>query len=172
MSGQLCAVLLNPPTTTGSRTRAAVQRAADHLGYETVVVANLVGLATTSSGQLADVVRPADWRQARRSLRETVAVADGLLFGWGLLGQLRGAQQAAENQVLWLVHEAVEAGHSAAWAVGEVRHPSRWHQYTADRHGRTEGGSAQARLGQVLRSRPLAPVEAWLVQPARTRDSH
>jgi hypothetical protein len=162
MTTALCAVLLNPPTTSGSRTAGAVARAAELLGYTDFTLTNLISLNTHSSGQLAAAARDEDWQRARPQLQKAVKTADALLFGWGLLSQLGSARPAARQQVLWLVEQARAAGHSQAWAVGDARHPSRWHQYTADRHGRTPGGSPEERLAAVLVSRPLDPTAEWL----------
>lgn len=161
MTARLCAVLLNPPTTSGRRTAGAVARAAELLGYTDFTLTNLISLSTHSSGELAAAARDEDWQRARPQLQKDVKAADALLFGWGLLSQLGPARRAAGEQVLWLIDQARAAGHTQAWAVGDARHPSRWHQYTADRHGRTPGGSPEERLAAVLVSRPLDPTADW-----------
>lgn len=162
MTGQLCAVLLNPPTTSGDRTRAAVHRAAGLLGYDDVVIANLIRLPTPTSRDLGNFVARQDWLAAREHVQDGLASSHGLLFAWGLLAHLGAARRTAEEQVRWLLEDAHHRGHQAAWAVGQCRHPSRWHQYTADRHGRAPDGNANERLRHVLVRRPLLPVEEWL----------
>lgn len=153
----LCAVLLNPPLTSGNRTRMAISRAAELLGsYGGVTIANLVDVATSSSSALATAGVPVEeWFAARPSLSRAVSESDALLFGWGVTARLGRARRPAEEQIEWLLDEASRAGHSEAWTVGDARHPSRWHQYTADLHGRTSGGSSEARLLEVLEIRPL-----------------
>lgn len=155
-AGSLCAVLLNPPLTSGNRTRGAIYRAAELLGNNCVTVTNLVGVATSSSSALATASVPMEeWFAARPSLIRAVSESNALLFGWGLTAHLGAARQAVQEQIKWLLDEAYRAGHSEAWAVGDARHPSRWHQYTADLHGRTSGGSSDDRLLAVLEKRPL-----------------
>lgn len=152
----LCAVLLNPPLTSGTRTRMAISRAGELLGDYSVTIANLLHVATSSSSALATSGIPVEeWIATRPSLSRAVSGSDALLFGWGLTARLGRARRAAEEQIEWLLDEASRAGHSGAWTVGEARHPSRWHQYTADLHGRTSGGSSEARLLEVLQMRPL-----------------
>lgn len=152
----LCAVLLNPPLTSGTRTRSAVSRAAELLGGYGVTIANLVNVATSSSSALSITGIPSEeWIAARPSLSRAVSDSQALLFGWGLTSGLGRARRAAEEQIEWLLAEASRAGHHGAWTVGDARHPSRWHQYTADLHGRTSGGSPEARLLEVLELRPL-----------------
>lgn len=154
--GSLCAVLLNPPLTSGNRTRTAISRAAEILGSCGVTIVNLVDVPTSSSSALATTGIPVeDWIATRPSLSRAVNENNALLFGWGLTARLGRARRAAEEQITWLLDEASQAGHSGAWTVGEARHPSRWHQYTADLHGRTSGGSSEARLLEVLEMRPL-----------------
>lgn len=165
-AASLCAVLLNPPLTSGTRTRAAVSRAGLILGGYGVTIANLVDVATSSSSSLANADLPADdWTATRPSLSRAVNESDALLFGWGLTTRLGRARRAAEEQIEWLLDEASRAGHGGAWTVGEARHPSRWHQYTADLHGRTSGGSSDARLLEVLEMRPLQHFSPVVASP-------
>lgn len=161
MTRRLGAVLLNPPLTGGHRTSGALARAASILGCDEVRLANLAAVATRNSGELATAATGLDWSRARTQLTQVLPASDVLLFGWGVLDHLGGARPAATDQVRWLLLQAQEAGHRTAWAVGAARHPSRWHQYTADRHGRTNGGTAADRLAAVLVERPLRPAEGW-----------
>lgn len=55
----------------------------------------------------------------------------------------------------------MDQGITAFWMVGgEPRHPSRWHQFVSDKHGRTTGGTFEERLVQVLVEVPL-PARAF-----------
>jgi Protein of unknown function (DUF1643) len=154
--GPLCAVLLSPPTTSGARTLKAVHRAASILGYSDLHVVNL--LAAPAS-DVPDLVRfptgDVHWEAARSAIQTGLSSAAALLFAWGLVRRMGSARHPVEHQVAWLLDQAAAFGHSHAWAVGEVRHPSRWHQYTADKHGRTKGGDPDARLRAVLVRRGL-----------------
>lgn len=151
----LCAVLLNPPLTSGNRTRGAISRAGEILGAHDTTIVNLVAVATRTSSDVVGSSSSTDWAAARSPLAHSLRASSELLFGWGLTAHLGPARRAAEEQIEWLLDEAHRAGHREAWAVGEARHPSRWHQYTADLHGRTNGGAPGERLRDVLVSRPL-----------------
>lgn len=155
---QLCVVLLSPPVTSGARTLNAVRRAADVIGHQNLVVVNLFAVRTRSSGNIAELGADEEpWLEARPQLTSSILTTTDLLFAWGLLHHLGAARPAAQQQVGWLLDLAASIGHLSAWSVGhDVRHPSRWHQYTADRHDRTPGGTADERLRAVLLRRDLA----------------
>lgn len=147
----LVAVLLNPPAqSSGVRSRNAVYRAARVLGYDDVVMTNLCSIATPSIVEVNGLGYEA-WTSARRELELAVQSGAGVLAAWGV-GGLRGdARRWLRAQVEWLVDCAGTDGIHSFWMVGgEPRHPSRWHQYVSDKHGRTRGGSFDERLAQVL----------------------
>lgn len=152
----LVAVLLNPPATTaGTRSRNAVARAANVLGYDRAVVANLCAVATPSVVELNDQGREG-WDLARDELDAALVGADALLAGWGVAGLTGNAGRWLGAQVEWLSARAVGSGISRLWMVGgEPRHPSRWHQYVSDRYGRTGGGTFEERIAQVLVEVPV-----------------
>lgn len=100
---------------------------------------------------------PAGWLDARQDLSTALRTADELVAGWGLLPLTGPARIHRDMQIRWLVDEAKHAGHEFAWAVGaQARHPSRWHQFVSDRHGRTSPGTFEDRLREVLVRTPLA----------------
>jgi len=159
----LLAVLLNPPSsTTGVRTRNAVNLAGKVLGFQRTEIVNLVATATPTVLELND--QPLDaWLDARPHLSEGLRIASSLLAGWGTTGLSGAARAARANQVDWLLDEAADAGIDGLWTVGgRPRHPSRWHQYVSDRHGRTTDGSFAQRLGQVLTKLPLESARVSL----------
>lgn len=153
----LLAVLLNPPgSSSGTRTRNAVERAGQVLGYDHVKIANLCTAATPTVVELNDPDHQHGWSAAREELARSVREASGMLAGWGVAGLSGNARRACRDQVGWLCREAASAGIDRVWMVGgEARHPSRWHQYVSDRHGRTTGGSFEVRLTQVLQTAPV-----------------
>jgi hypothetical protein len=153
----LVAVLLNPPSsTTGIRTRQAVDRARMVLGYEEVRIFNLFMDATPTVAELnASVAHPCPC--ARRRLRSALAEDSALLGAWGISGLTGEARIARDCQLTWLVKQAKAVGIHDIWMVGgEPRHPSRWHQYVSDKYGRTSGGPSDARLAEALVAVPLA----------------
>jgi len=157
VESSLCVVLLSLPTTSGVRTANAVSRAARLLGHNNATIVNLID---RSAIDVPDLARfgPEDpaWQEARSAISRGLHSASDVLFGWGVVSRMGSARLAVQSQVTWTLKAAAASGHLRAWAVGEGRHPSRWHQYVADRHARTLGGTADARLRQVLRQHPLA----------------
>lgn len=153
----LCVVLLTPPLTSGTRTIGAVRRGAEILGHKNFQIANLMSTATQHSRDAAVVGADANpWMSAQAELRRGLRQSEELLFAWGVLRHLGPARRHAESQIQWLLNVAEDSGHVGAWSVGDdFRHPSRWHQFTADRHGRTDGGDRSDRLRQVLAYREL-----------------
>lgn len=151
-SGVVLAVLLNPPEITpGTRTRNAVALAAKVLGYESVTIANLSQVATPSVIELNEMSCELSWLDARPPIVSALHQADGVLAAWGIAGMSGAGRRVRQAQADWLASEALAVGISSVWTVGgEPRHPSRWHQYVSDRHGRTTGGTFEQRLAQVL----------------------
>ena len=147
----LTAILLNPPAcTTGTRSRSAVRRAATVLGYDEVRIANLCAAATPTVVEL-NKLDPESWKLARPTLQEALECADAMLAGWGVAGVTGKARHLLLAQVDWLYAQATSAGIRSIWMVGgKPRHPSRWHQYVSDKYGRTNGGTPDQRLRQVL----------------------
>lgn len=144
-------VLMNPPSeSSGRRTRNAVFVAGALLGYKNVKIVNLCRLPTKSVVELANSSL-SDWHRARPSVREALGNGSAVLTAWGV-SPLRGAaQRHFLSQVDWLCLEAQKTGMDRIWTVGgSPRHPSRWHQFVADKHGRTDGGTFAQRLNQVL----------------------
>jgi len=159
------AVLLNPPSlTSGTRSRNAVAHAATVLGCENVQLVNLCS-ASTPIVELNDL-RGDEWEEARESLEVALLHADVLLAGWGVAGMSGYSKRSLTSQVDWLLRRAQNRGFDSVWMVGgEPRHPSRWHQYVADRHQRTSGGAFEDRIRQVLRnlSTLLGHVLGWFI---------
>ena len=153
----LCAILLSPPRTPGVRTRQAVARAANLIGCPEVRIVNLVSRSTDDLTALArERVQMFELEEARSSIAAACLDCDDLLFGWGLLAGMGLSRPLIQEQIDWLVDTAIDNGHDVAWAVGDARHPSRWHQYTADRHVRTSGGDARTKLQAALLRRQVA----------------
>lgn len=152
----LVAILLNPPaSSSGTRTTSAVCRAARVLGYQRFEIANLISVPTRSLTDLNALGSKAWWLDARTSLSMAIARADGLLGGWGVGGMSGAMRKDRAEQTSWLLRTAAEAGHEYIWMLGgEPRHPSRWHQFLSDKHGRAAGGTAEQRLAQLLLTVP------------------
>lgn len=161
MSGTLVAVLLNPPdATSGTRTRNAIARAGRVLGYADVQIVNLFPEATRSVVELnlTDVAAER-WHAARAETTAMLQMSSGLLGAWGISGMTGKGRLARESRVGWLSTTAIEMGITHIWMVGgQPRHPSRWHQYVADRHDRTSGGSFDGRLREVFESVPVSSL--------------
>ncbi len=160
--GVLLAVLLNPPaSSSGARSRRAAQRAAEVLGYDCCEIANLFAEPTATVVDLNLLGAGLGlWAPVRQRLSEQIRGAGGVLAAWGVAGASGTLRRERDLRGAWVAAEAGRVGHEQIWTVGGApRHPSRWHQYVADRHGRTLGGTFEERLTQVLTATPL------LVQP-------
>lgn len=153
----LVAILANPRLEPGGRSEKRIAIAGEILGYERAQIANLFAWPSASSRHIAVLGKEAEgWRDARRDLTSAISVADAVLLGFGLIPSSRESGPHLRAQLGWLRTELKARGHTQVWQVGDrPRHPSRWHQYVSDTHGRTDGGTFEERLHQVLRAVPL-----------------
>lgn len=156
----LGALLLNPPFGAGTRTRHHLRVVADLLRCDSVEIANLFAIPTKDMSVINTVGRSGEgWELARPRLREVLATADHLVAAWGVRGLNGHAAAHHRNQLLFVAGAAREAGHDHTWTLnGEPRHPSRWHQYVSDRHGRAVGESLSERLTMVLKMVPIGAL--------------
>lgn len=130
---------------------AAVHAASRVLGFKTVKTVNLCSLPSRSVVDLVTTVTDSDWVQARPALESALCESDGLLLAWGVSGWAGNPRSGLACQIDWFLTTAQAFGHRSCWMVGgQPRHPSRWHQYVSDKHGRTPGGSTENRLRYVL----------------------
>lgn len=148
----MLAVLANPPVSSGTRTRRQIQVASELMGCDRFEIGNLFPIPTRDIPAIASVGRDESlWLLGRQAIRESLAVADVVLGGWGITRLSGQAQLHFQEQVAWFVLALDEAGVGEVWMVGGVpRHPSRWHRYVSDKHGRVEPGTPHERLAQVL----------------------
>lgn len=158
----LVALLASPPTTDGTRTTSRLARALPIVGCDRLQIANLYSEPARDLPALNhQAAAPDGWIAARPDLAAALQGADELLVGWGLLRLSGRARDHRVSQIRWLIREAHRAGHSHCWAVGSrPRHPSRWHQYVSDRHGRTSTGTFEQRLAEVLVRTPLNLIQS------------
>lgn len=166
MTGRLCAIALNPPTTSGVRTTRHLEIAANIIGCESLVIVNLFTVPTKSVLEINDIGASWDgWLAARPSLASALTTSGHLLAAWGVRGLVGIARRHQQLQVEWLM-DAVAKSHQSIWMLdGQPRHPSRWHQYVSDKHGRTFGGSFEDRLGQVLKRESIEMFRGGLSHP-------
>lgn len=153
-------ILASPAMTSGARTLNMASRTAAILGFGTVQTANLFSEPTWNTGELSTAgSRPEGWLTARAHLTATLASCDEVVGAWGIArcrGEARAHQQ---SQIDWVVREAERLGHGHLWMLGgEPRHPSRWHQYVSEYHGRAGTGELDARLRSQLRRVKLADI--------------
>lgn len=147
----LIAVLLNPPVGDGKRTNAHLRIASESLNCDAVEIVNLYPGATKDLAELGrTALHSSAWIKHRQVIAAALARGDEVLLGWGVslpTGVARGHMIA---QTQWVVDELRSSG-VTAWVVGDgPRHPSRWHQYVSDRHGRTSGGSLSERVRECI----------------------
>ena len=154
----LGAILLNPPTGDGVRSRRHLAVAAEVLGCTTFEIANLFSIATPDMhGINENGMVSGGWLEARPALTELLHSASEVVMAWGVTAPKGLAAHRFKDQVEWVIAETISTGHDRVWTMrGQVRHPSRWHQFVSDKHGRTEGGDFAGRLRQVLD--PVSPL--------------
>jgi Protein of unknown function (DUF1643) len=144
----------------GAQTIRHLRVVAGLLECDDLEIANLFAIPTRDVTAINRAGRASDgWEAARSRLRQVITEADHLLAGWGVSGL---AGQAAVNrraQLCYVGECARESGKDYIWTLnGEARHPSRWHQYVSDRHGRASGASLNERMAMVLTSIPFTTL--------------
>lgn len=152
----LLAVLANPTLTPRSRTERQVEVAAQLLGFEVVELGNVFNIPSPSSRDISHLgAAETGWVSARENLEDALRRADGVLVAFGSINASGTARVHLAAQLDWLSSRLQASPALDTWQVGSARHPSRWHQYVSDVHGRTAGGSFPQRLAQVLHPVPL-----------------
>ena len=148
----LGALLLNPPLMGGGRTLNHLRVAADLLECDHIEIANLFSIATRDVVEMNQISKlVVGWEKARPRLSEVIGGADQLLAGWGVSGITGESARHRNRQLAYIREVALAAGHDRYWTLnGETRHPSRWHQYVSNRHGRVSGASFRDKLAQIL----------------------
>jgi len=133
--GTLLAVLSNPPTTAGTRTRNRVELARQMTGHSSVIIENLFGIATYRTNGISDAgVDQHGWVLARNRLELEIAQADGILLAYGSAEPSGPARQHHRDQVTWLAAQ-IEQRDLPVWMVADQpKHPSRWHRHTFASH--------------------------------------
>lgn len=158
----LGAILINPPLGSGGATLRHLEALREVLECDLVQIANLLSVPTVSTDDIREAgVRLGSWRRARPQVRNLLQSADHIVLGWGLGGISGIARQHFNAQVRWVEQELARRGEGVpVWTIGDgPRHPSRWHQYVSDRHGRTAQGSLQDRLRSVLVEQSIGPTQ-------------
>lgn len=154
--GTLVAVLANPVPGPSSRSERQVAVAARVLGFQNPRIVNLFAIASVSSRDIAHLgAEPTGWIRARETLEQSLEGVDGVLVAFGNIPARGQSRTHLREQLRWLSLRLQASQHIQVWQVGTARHPSRWHQYVSDVHGRTSGGDFETRLAEVLRPVPL-----------------
>lgn len=148
----LGAILLNPPIGAGARTINHLDHARKALGCNRMEIANLVNVQTLGIRDLSTAASQFDvWESSRIAVRSLLIKSDEVLFGWGISPLNGPAGIHLRTQSAWVTQEALNL-HLRPWALGgEVRHPSRWHQYLAPKHGRSTNHSFAIRIARALK---------------------
>ncbi|WP_410666751.1 DUF1643 domain-containing protein [Amycolatopsis sp. cmx-4-68] len=148
----LGAILLNPPVTAGRSTHRHVRIAAEILNCNDVAIGNLFNVSTRSVEEINKVGTGwSHWIAARPTLLQVITSSTTLLAGWGVSGLHGIAKKHLRQQISWLIEQVTASQHLTIWTINsQPRHPSRWHQYVSDKHGRTHEGSLHQRLTSVL----------------------
>lgn len=127
----LVAILHNPPTTPGDRTRGRVEMARRLLGFDSVRTVNLCSAPTyRSSGLTIAAAAPGPWEDARTSIAEALSRDVTVLLAYGVSEPAGAARHHYRTQVAWL-EQQLRFNRATSWTVGDgPRHPSRWQRYT------------------------------------------
>lgn len=147
----LGAILLNPTTGVGKPTMKHLRLAQALLGADDLQIANLFPLASSNMHGVSTMGRDElTWLLARPAIDSLIGSSDDLLLGWGI-ARLTGAADGHFRQQISWVRTRLSGIEVPIWALGgEPRHPSRWHQYVSDVHGRTSGGDLPSRIRESL----------------------
>lgn len=149
-------MLANPSVRTATRTERQVGIAAAVLGFDRVEITNVFAYPSPTSRDILTLgANEGGWLKARSEMRDALDYADGVLVGFGTIRVSGHSRLFLADQLRWLSAELQGRPSLQVWQVGTSRHPSRWHQYVSDRHGRTAGGPFQARLAEVMRPVPV-----------------
>lgn len=148
---------LNPPLTSGTRTRARVELARTLLGFEAVEHGNLFAQPTKDLAGITTVgVSEDGWTAARTDLTRQLQRAQGALLGYGVQSPSGVAGRLFKEQVAWLEAELTHLA-LPVWEVGgQPRHPSRWQRHTHRAHF---GTPFEMALSASLRRRDASPAD-------------
>ena len=131
----LVAILANPPTTPGARTRGRVALAASLLGFERVQISNMFAYASHSTGAIAELGQTDQgWLEARPHLSSSLRDCDAVLLAYGAYAPAGPARLHYKQQVDWLRGEVMNQSVPAWWVGDGPRHPSRWQRWTYRAH--------------------------------------
>lgn len=120
-----------------------VRQFAALLDIETVEVANLIEIPTSSTTEVSSVgISPAPLIAARQVLDEKLAAAGDVLLGYGVTPPSGPARQHYLAQLRWLEARLLRDD-LRVWQVGDgPRRPARWHRWTCRAHPGTDFGAA------------------------------
>ena len=161
----LGAILINPPLGNGGATHRHLNALREVLSCDLVQIANLLSVPTASTDEIREAgIGAGSWHRARPRVSELIQSADHIVLGWGLGGITGVARQHFHAQVRWVEGELTRRGEGVpVWTVGDgPRHPSRWHQYVSDKHGRAVAGDLQERLRHVLIDQSVGALDGRL----------
>lgn len=159
---RLCAVLCNPPLTSGKRTIGRVRLAAEVIGCADFSVVNLFAWPTTSTNDLSQLgAGPQGWLAARPAIQERIEDSTDYLFAWGVGGVHGAAAHRLTEQASWLHDELATRGVEAVWQFGSrPRHPSRWNRPLELEPDQSPSDPFEQRLRRALALVSLSSISA------------
>ena len=155
--------LLNPPMKNSSTvTERNVELMTTLLEFDSYAIQNLVSIPSRDLPELNSIGSESRiWLRSRPAIAKALGESDSLFAAWSLGGFANGTRHNFNNQIDWLVNEAMSFGHEFAWTVdGRPRHPSRWRQHVGPMKARFPGESLEARLTASLLSIPIKTLSA------------
>ncbi|MBT2232291.1 DUF1643 domain-containing protein [Nonomuraea sp. NEAU-A123] len=158
-SHTLCAVLLNPPTGTPTKTptHKNLISALSVVRCNLLEVVNLLDVPSKGLDTLGEVhIGATEIMRSREAIQASIGHANELLFAWGT-SAIRGKHATVlAEQIAWTYRLAFDSGICEVWMLaGAPRHPSRWRQYVGPQKMRVKGNTFEDRLAQALMRYPL-----------------
>jgi hypothetical protein len=154
VGSHLLAILCNPPLKDDQEATTSwrnVRLLADVLGFETLVIANVIEQPTRSSEDLRHLSGRIDLVALSFRVELSAKDAQMVVGAWGTCPPA-GWRKSHWAQLLSAVTDGLTAaGHREVAHVGKsTRHPSRWRQHTSPIHNRYSGDTFESRLLDAL----------------------
>jgi len=128
----LVAVLSNPPTTSGDRTMARLEKLRRILGAKKVEIANVFPIPTFQTRGISDVGATAEvWQTSRLRMQQAIDGASIVLWGYGVDAPAGAARDQFRGQIRWATGQCEIAKIPTVTVGGRPLHPTRWQRHTA-----------------------------------------
>lgn len=128
----LLAVLICPPTTSGSITKTRIESFCKILNIHNYRIANLLNVPGYRSSSISvNGTKLQDWLSAREQIIDSLSGVTHVLLGYGVSPPSGIAKHYFRMQTEWLSNLLAELPVQVYFVGDGPRHPSRWQRYTA-----------------------------------------